>query len=73
MTGLDCLNIKLMKNAVKKLASDLLMIEGDGNYDKAVKWVKELAVIPPNMQTLLDDLKDIPVDLEFKFDPILFE
>jgi len=67
------INLKIMKNAIKKLASDLLMIEGDGNYKKASKWVKELAIIPPQMQTLLDNLKDIPIDLEYKFDPTLFE
>ncbi len=67
------INLKLMKNNIKKLAADLLMIEGDGNYDKASQWVRDLAVIPPEMQTVLDKLSDIPVDVEFKFDPALFE
>jgi hypothetical protein len=67
------INLKIMKNAIKKLASDLLMIEGDGNYTKASNWIKEFAIIPPQMQSLLDNLKDIPVDLEYKFDPILFQ
>ncbi len=67
------INLKLMKNNIKKLAADLLMMEGDGNYDKASQWVRDLAVIPPEMKTVLDKLSDIPVDVEFKFDPVLFE
>ncbi len=67
------MDFRKFKNAIKKLAIDLLMIEGDGNYDKAQQWVKELAVIPPEMQHLLEKLNDIPVDVEFIFDPILFE
>lgn len=65
------IDFKVMKNAIKKLASDLLIIEGDGDYEKASKWVAELAVIPPETQTIIDGLSDIPVDLEFIFDESL--
>ena len=67
------INLKLMKNSIKKLAADLLMIEGDGDYNKASQMVNELAVIPMEMQNILDKLSDIPVDIEYKFDPALFE
>lgn len=65
-------NLTRMKTAIKKLAIDLLMIEGDGNYEKAGQWVKELGTIPQEMQKLLNSLSDIPIDVEFKFDPVLF-
>ncbi|HDL18106.1 MAG TPA: Zn-dependent hydrolase, partial [Bacteroidetes bacterium] len=66
-------NLAWMKTAIKKLAIDLLMIEGDGNYEKAGQWVKEMGIIPPEMQKLLNNLSDIPIDIEFKFDPVLFD
>ena len=67
------INIPRFRNAIKKLAIDLLMIEGDGNYSKAKEWTEKLAVIPPEMKKLLDNLQDIPVDVEFVFDPILWQ
>ncbi len=67
------LNAKNMRNAIKKLAADLLMIEGDGDYEKAKQWLQELAVVPTEMMALINSLNDIPVDLEFTFDPVLFE
>ena len=67
------INFKRMRNAVKKLAADLLMIEGDGNYEKASQWLADLATIPTETQAIIDGLSDIPVDLEFIFDASLFE
>ena len=67
------INFKRMRNAVKKLAADLLMIEGDGNYEKASQWLADLATIPAETQAIIDGLSDIPVDLEFIFDASLFE
>ena len=67
------INLKIMKTAIKKLAAELLMIEGDGNYEKAKQWVENYATIPPEMQNLLDNLSDIPIDIEYTFDPVLFE
>ena len=70
-SGRYSIDLPRFRNAVKKLAIDLLMIEGDGNYARAKEWTEKLAMIPPEMQKLLDGLKDIPVDVEFVFDPLI--
>jgi hypothetical protein len=67
------INWKRFQNGIKKLAADLLMIQGDGDYERAREWLQTLTVIPDPMKAALDRLKDIPVDVEFQFDPILFE
>ncbi len=73
VSGRYHMDFLLMKNTIKKLAADLLMIEGDGDYLKAQQWLRELAIIPPEMEQILSSLTVIPVDLEFQFDPILFD
>ena len=53
-----------IKDAVRKLTHDLLMVEAEGSYDKAKSMLDTLAVIRPPMQQALDKLKDVPVDIE---------
>ena len=53
-----------IKDAVKKLTQDLLTLEAEGSYDKAKAMLDKFAVIRPEMQQALDNLKDVPVDIE---------
>jgi hypothetical protein len=53
-----------IKDSVRKLTRDLLMIEAEGNYDAAKAMLNKYAVIRPPMQQALDKLKDVPVDIE---------
>jgi hypothetical protein len=53
-----------IKDSVRKLTSELLTIEAEGSYDKAKGMLDKLAVIRPPMQQALDNLKDVPVDIE---------
>jgi hypothetical protein len=53
-----------IKDSVRKLTHDLLMIEAEGSYDKAKAILDKFAVIRPPMQQALDTLKDVPVDIE---------
>jgi len=53
-----------VKDAVRKLTHDLLTIEAEGSYDKAKNILDKYAVIRPPMQSALDRLKDVPVDIE---------
>jgi hypothetical protein len=53
-----------IKDAVRKLTHDLLMIEAEGSYEKAKALLDKFAVIRPPMQQALDRLKDVPVDIE---------
>ena len=53
-----------IKDSVRKLTTELLMIEAEGSYDRAKAMLEKYAVIRPPMQQALDKLKDVPVDIE---------
>src|ERR1043166_9070922 len=53
-----------IKGAVRDLVHDLLTIEATGDYARAKKMLDELGVLRPPMAHALDQLKDIPTDIE---------
>lgn len=53
-----------IKEAVKKLAGEILTIEAEGSYDKAKAMLDKYGLIRPAMQRALDKLSDLPVDIE---------
>ena len=53
-----------MKEAVRKLTHDLLMIEAEGSYDKAKAILDKYSLIRPEMKGALDRLIEVPVDIE---------
>ncbi len=57
-----------MKLSVDKWAAKVLMIEGNGDYDAAVSYLKDNSIVRPDLQTDIDKLKtaNIPVDIYFK-------
>jgi hypothetical protein len=56
-----------IKDAVRKLTSEILTLEAEGAYDKARAMLDKYGVIRPAMQKGLDKLKDVPVDIEPNF------
>jgi hypothetical protein len=56
-----------IRDAVAKLTGEFLTMEAEGNYDRAADYVKRLGVVRPEVQRVLDRLKDVPVDIEPKF------
>jgi hypothetical protein len=56
-----------IKDAVRKLASEILTIEAEGSYDKAKALLEKYGIIRRAMQDALDKLKDVPVDIEPNF------
>jgi hypothetical protein len=57
-------DIEKMKAATKKLATVLLTIEAEGDYDGAKKLMEEQGTMSPQLQSALRRLSDIPVDIE---------
>ena len=53
-----------IKDSVTKLTRELLTMEAEGSYDKAKAILEKFAVIRPPMQRALDNLKEVPVDIE---------
>jgi Peptidase family M49 len=63
-TGKFSVDESKIRNAVRKLTSELLTLEAEGSYDKARAILVKYAVIRPPMKNALDRLKDVPVDIE---------
>ena len=61
--GRFALDLPKMKMAVRDLAHDLLTIEATGDYAGGKKMLTELAILRPDLRTALDELKDIPTDI----------
>lgn len=54
--------------AIAALAEKILKLQGDGDYERALKWLEEAAKIPADLQNDLDGLKSagVPVDIVFE-------
>ena len=44
-----------------------MTIQAEGNYEKAKEMQTRLGVIRPEVQRLLDKMKNIPIDIEPRF------
>jgi predicted DNA-binding transcriptional regulator YafY len=60
-----------MKDAITRLSHDLLVIQGDGNYQQAKDLLNTFGVITPQLQEDLERINasGIPVDIVFEQGP----
>lgn len=65
--GTYLVDLEKMKTAVEGLGGMILKLQGDGNYDEIKNLIATKSVIPSDLQSDLDKLKDanIPVDIVF--------
>jgi hypothetical protein len=63
-TGTFSVENTKIKESVRKLTRDLLMVEAEGSYEKAKALLDKYAVIRPPMKEALDKLTAVPVDIE---------
>jgi hypothetical protein len=63
-TGKFSVDESKIRDAVRKLTTELLTIEAEGSYEKANAILEKYAVIRPPMKSALDKLKNVPVDIE---------
>src|SRR5262249_34674357 len=56
-----------IKAGVTALATELLTLEGKGDRARAVTLLGKLGVVRPEVQKILDKLKDVPVDIAPRF------
>ncbi len=74
--GKYAIDFEKMKAAVEKLAGDILVHQGDGDYEAVKAWLGEMSVIHPELQADLDKVNaaGIPTDIYFKMGPqVLFK
>ena len=65
--GTFSIDTSKIKEAVRKLAGEILTIEAEGSYEKAKAMLDKYGVIRPPMQKALDKLGNVPVDIEPNF------
>jgi hypothetical protein len=44
-----------------------MTIQAEGNYDKAKEMQTRLGIVRPEVQRALDQLKNVPIDIEPRF------
>lgn len=69
--GFYVINPDIMREAIQELVSEILIMQGNGDYEGASKLVKTEGVVPAELQTALQKInsKNIPVDIVFKQGP----
>ena len=56
-----------IKEGIAALTRDLMTLQAEGNYAAAQELLKKMVVVRPEVQKVLDRLKDVPVDVEPRF------
>ena len=69
--GLYAIDFEEMKKAVEMLAGEILMKQGNGDYDEVKQWLDVMSVIRPELQSDLDRVNaaGIPTDIYFNMGP----
>ena len=69
--GRYAIDFEKMKVAVEKLAGDILMQQGNGDYEATKAWMGEMSIIKPELQADLDRVNaaGIPTDIYFNMGP----
>jgi peptidase M49-like protein len=65
--GSFSVNEAKIKDGVIGLTRELMTLQAAGNYGKAKEMITKLGVVRPDVQKVLDKLKDVPVDIEPRF------
>jgi len=67
VAGTYSIDASKIKDAVRKLTSEILTIEAEGSYEKAKAMLDKYGLIRPAMQKALDKLSGVPIDIEPNF------
>ena len=65
--GTFAVNATRIRENVNSLTRDILTLQALGGYTDATQMIEKLAVVRPPVQTVLDRLKAVPVDIEPRF------
>jgi hypothetical protein len=64
-TGTYSVNTDAMKKAVDALSEKIIRLQGDGDYDGAVRFAQDMGTMSPTLKADLARLSGIPVDVVF--------
>ena len=65
--GTFAVNAEKIRQNVVDLTKDIMTMQALGDYMAAKQMVEKLVVMRPQVQAVLDRLKDVPVDIEPRF------
>ena len=67
-TGHYRVNVSEFEQAIKNLGNDILVLQGDGDYDKVAAFVVEMGNVSAQLQADLNrlDALSIPVDIVYQ-------
>jgi hypothetical protein len=65
--GTFAVNAAKIRQNVSDLTRDIMTMQAVGDYAAAQELIKTLGVVRPEVQKVLDRLKDVPVDIEPRF------
>jgi hypothetical protein len=65
--GTCAVNPDRIRQNVIDLTRDIMTLQAVGDYAAATQLIATLGVVRPQVQTVLDRLKDVPVDIEPRF------
>jgi hypothetical protein len=65
--GTFAVNPDRIRQNVIDLTRDIMTLQANGDYAAATQLIATLGVVRPQVQTVLDRLKDVPVDIEPRF------
>lgn len=68
-TGLFRLNFEKLEAATTKLVHDIIVLEGNGDYEAAKAFLERYAVLDEAAKAALDSLGHIPVDIQPEYPP----
>ena len=58
---------EMIRNAVTSLTSEIMTLQAEGSYEKAMALIARLGILRPDVSAVLDRLNDIPVDIAPRF------
>ncbi len=66
--GQYSVNFEKMQDAVNSLSKEILVIQGDGDYQKAVAFIQKYSILDNDLKNAIRKIrdKDIPVDIVFE-------
>jgi len=65
--GTFAVNATKIKDSVIALTREFMTLQAEGNYTKAKEMIGKLGIVRPDVQKVLDRLKNVPIDIEPNF------
>jgi len=56
--------LPLMKEAIRGLTHEPLMIEAEGSYERAKEFLRKYGRVSPELEEALKKVADLPIDIE---------